>query len=134
MALARVVDVVQAEIRYDHVEAGIRKGHFLGWRTHQRAPISDAFQFQVAQGGGLGISAHILVRPDIDSCYSPTAMQPGQGFRRSCKQQAAATANIQHLLVASPRYPRQHFVAVMELPNFYIKDKEQPFDSKKETG
>ena len=58
---------MEAEIGDDDVEGGVGERHLLRGLADEGAKSRDAFEVEVALGGGGGVSAHVDVGPDVDA-------------------------------------------------------------------
>src|ERR1700689_2916963 len=97
---------MDAEVRNDDIEAGVRERHGLRTYAHQRATIGDAFEREVVQRRSLGVATHVDVRPDVDT----RSMTGRKTLRHASQQHPTTTAHIQHLFVTAPRMHCEHEV------------------------
>ena len=123
----RIVDVVDAEVRDDHVEGGVGEGHLLRGLAEEGAVVGDAFEVEVALGGRGGVPAHVDVGPDVDAGGVSGAGESGDAFGRSCEKKATATAYVEDVFVTTPWVQGEHEVAMAEFSYFDVEEEEKPF-------
>ena len=128
-ACGLIVDVMQAKIAHDHIEAPVGERHCLRSLAHQRATPGHAFQFEVVPCCRFRVAAHVHVGPDIEA----GRLSAAQPLGRAGKQQPTPAAHIQHLLRAGPLVHFQHKVTVPKLPNLHIQQEQQAFGQQEPT-
>jgi hypothetical protein len=131
-----IVDVVNAEVGDDYVEGSVWEGHLLCGLAKEGAVVGDAFEVEVALGGGGRVATHIYVRPHVDAGGVAGA---GAGERRdpfggSREEKASAAAYVEDVFVSTPWVQAEHEIAVAELADLDVKQEEKSFGKEKACG
>jgi hypothetical protein len=126
-----VVDVVDAEVGEDYVEGGVWERHLLCRLAEEGAVVGDAFEVEVALGGGGGVAAHVNAGPDVDAGGVAGAGERRDPFGSSCEEKASTAAYVEDIFVATPWVQAEHEVAVAELADLDVKKEEEAFGNEK---
>ncbi len=103
------------------------KEHRLRRLAEEGAAIGDTFEFEIVLGGCGGVAAHVYVGPDVDAGGVAGARESCDTFGCSGKEEAATAAYVEDVLVAPPGVQIEHEVAMAELANFDVEEKEKAF-------
>jgi len=121
----RIVDVVDAEVGDDYVEGGVGEGHLLCGLAEEGAVVGDAFEVEVALGGGGGVAAHVYVGPNVDASGVASAGERCDALGCSCEKEASAAAYVEYAFVATPWVQAEHEIAVAEFANLDVNQEEE---------
>jgi hypothetical protein len=116
-----VIDVMEAEVGQDDVEAVVGEAHGLHSFAEEGAAISDAFEGQISLGSVKRVAAEVFAVPDVDT--GGVAGRDAAGG--ADEKKAAAGADVEDLLVATPGMEVQHAVAVVELSDERVEEHER---------